>query len=155
MESESGRYGSDDARTQLGLITADRESLAQRVAQHPWWHTLASAALAAVIVAAPVSGSMWIVTLISVLLISASTALDKECDKRMGVSIMKPVGPKSLTVVIVLVTVEVALFGTSLGIVFSELSGSIAVNSALAAVVMIVGLRMLSRTMAQEIRHGR
>ncbi|WP_010204189.1 hypothetical protein [Salinibacterium sp. PAMC 21357] len=155
MESETRSKDDHDAKAQLDLITADRQALARRVAQHPWWHTLASAAITAVIVAAPLSGSMWIVTLISVLAISASTALDKECEKRMGVSIMKPVGPKSLAVVIVLVTVEVALFGASVGIMFAELSGSIAVNSALAAVVMIVGLRMLSRTMAQEIRHGR
>ncbi|WP_447522600.1 hypothetical protein [Salinibacterium sp. NYA9b] len=155
MESDSGSEDSDNANVQLDLIAADRQSLAQRVAQHPWWHTLASAALAAVIVAAPLTGSMWIVTLISVLLISASTALDKECDKRMGISIMRPVGRKSLAVVIVLVTVEVALFGASLGIMFSELSGSIALNSALAAVVMIVGLRMLSRTMAKELLHAR
>ncbi|QAV70472.1 hypothetical protein ESZ53_08470 [Salinibacterium sp. UTAS2018] len=155
MESEDGSTERDDARAQLDLITEDRQALAQRVAQHPWWHTLASAAITAVIVAAPLSGSMWIVTLISVLLISASAALDKECDKRMGVSIMKPVGRRSLAIVITLVTVEVALFAASVGIMFAELSGSIAVNSALAAVLMIVGLRMLSHTMAQEIRHGR
>lgn len=143
-----------DASTQLEIIAEDRRRLAQRAVGSPWWFVPASTLLGVVIVASPVTASVLAVTMIAALGTISLTGLEKVLRRQTGLTIARPVGPRSLAISIALGAVFLGLFAASVALVNFGLSELILATSAGAAILLPLGLWLLHRTVGREIERG-
>ena len=95
--------GSDAARTALAGLDADRVRLASRVVT-PWWYHLICAASLATLVFSQTLPGVWPLP-VAVGAVVSLAVLRTSYDKKYGISIGKPPGPRTRTLLVAVVAI--------------------------------------------------
>lgn len=109
---EIGPPSPGTARSRLASVHADRRKLGHRASSVPCY-PFAVSALAAAFVILPATGSLTWFVLLSGVFSAAAFAVVEGYRKHTGFAITRPPGPRSLTILLILGVLLVALFAVS------------------------------------------